>query len=133
MRALLQQGTAGPIRMVRASLVKSDALMRALGRPNRDQIVTMRPSELTTLEAIDLANGPALAAAIAAGAKRWRPTAAEATRAVVDRLYLAALARRPTADESAAALAMLGSEPTGEALEDLLWSLFMLPEFQLVR
>ena len=29
--------------MVRASLVKSDFLMRSLGRPNRDQIVSVRP------------------------------------------------------------------------------------------
>ena len=56
--------------MVRASLLKSDFLMRALGRPNRDQIVTSRPSELTTLEAIDLANGQALANALKSGARR---------------------------------------------------------------
>ena len=43
--------------MVRAALLKSNDLMRALGRPNRDQIVSMRPSDLTTLEAISLANG----------------------------------------------------------------------------
>jgi hypothetical protein len=47
--------------MVRASLVPSDLLMRALGRPNREQIVSMRPDNITTLEAIDLANGEQLA------------------------------------------------------------------------
>ena len=31
-----------------------DALMAALGRPNRDQVVTSRPVDLTTLEAIRL-------------------------------------------------------------------------------
>ena len=29
-------------------------MMRALGRPNRDQIVSMRPNDLTTLEAMEL-------------------------------------------------------------------------------
>ena len=43
--------------------------MRALGRPNRDQIVTSRPNELTTLEAINLANGKELNNAVAVGAK----------------------------------------------------------------
>ena len=36
--------------------------MRSLGRPLREQIVSMRPTDLTTLEAVDLANGPTLAA-----------------------------------------------------------------------
>ena len=71
--ALLHQAAAGPVRMVRASLVKSDGLMRSLGRPNRDQIVTMRPADLTTLQAIELANGDTLAAAIEKGTSRWLP------------------------------------------------------------
>ena len=50
---LLSQALTNKARMVRASLMKSDFLMRLLGRPNRDQIVSMRPSELTTLETID--------------------------------------------------------------------------------
>jgi Protein of unknown function (DUF1549)/Protein of unknown function (DUF1553)/Planctomycete cytochrome C len=130
---MLHQAAAGPIRMVRASLVKSDALMRSLGRPNRDQIVTMRPSELTTLEAIDLANGPILAEAIEHGAKQWLPAADQATADIVDRLYAAALSRPPTADERTTATAMLGPRPTSESIQDLMWAIFMLPEFQLVR
>ena len=42
---------------VRAALVKNDFLMRSLGRPHRNQVVTSRPAELTMLQAIDLANG----------------------------------------------------------------------------
>jgi uncharacterized protein DUF1549/uncharacterized protein DUF1553/cytochrome c len=131
--ALLHQVAAGPIRMVRASLVKSDALMRSLGRPNRDQIVTMRPSELTTLEAIDLANGEMLAAAIERGCKRWLPAKDQTTADVIKRLYLAALSRPPTAEELTAATNLLGQEPNAEVVQDLLWAVIMLPEFQLVR
>ena len=119
--------------MVRASLVKSDAFMRALGRPNRDQIVTMRPSELTTLEAIDLANGEILARAISHGANQWLPTSPQSSADTIRRLYATALSRSPTAEELSASAAMLGEKPTNEAAEDLLWSLFMLPEFQFVR
>jgi Protein of unknown function (DUF1549)/Protein of unknown function (DUF1553)/Planctomycete cytochrome C len=130
---LLHQALSGPIRMVRAALVKSDYLMRSLGRPNRDQIVTMRPSDLTTLQAIDLANGPALADAISDGAKRWLPAAGQTSADTVKRLYLAALSRPPSAEELAAATEMLGPQPAPEGIQDLLWALFMLPEFQLIR
>lgn len=51
----------GPTPPVRAALVENDFLMRSLGRPNRDLVVTTRPSDLTTLQAIDLANGEVLA------------------------------------------------------------------------
>ena len=47
-------------RFVRAALVKSDPLMRSLGRPNREQVVTTRSDVLTTLEALDLSNGQVL-------------------------------------------------------------------------
>ena len=46
---------------VRAALVTADPLMRALGRPIRDQVVTTRPESFTTLEALDLTNGAILA------------------------------------------------------------------------
>lgn len=131
--ALFHQGSSGPIRMARAALLKSNDLMRALGRPNRDQIVSMRPSDLTTLEAISLANGETLAATIAKGAAKWQPASGETTAALVKRLYLTALSRPPMADELATATSLLGPNPGSEKLEDLLWSLIMLPEFQLVR
>ena len=41
-------------RFVRATLVDCDPLMRSLGRPNREQVVTTRPDQLTTLQALDL-------------------------------------------------------------------------------
>jgi hypothetical protein len=131
--ALLHQAASGPIRMVRASLLKSNDLMRALGRPNRDQIVSMRPSELTTLEAISLANGETLANTIEKGAAKWQLASSENVGDLVTRLYLTALSRPPAADEQSTASNMLGQKPTSEDIQDLLWSVIMLPEFQLVR
>ncbi|MBW8885426.1 MAG: hypothetical protein JF612_11795 [Planctomycetia bacterium] len=92
----------------------------------------MRPTDLTTLQAIELANGETLAAAIEKGARQWHP-ADESTATIVNRLYLAALSRPPTKDELTAATDMLGAEPTTESVQDLLWAVLMLPEFQLVR
>src|SRR5205814_4382621 len=58
-------------RFVRASLVPADALMRSLGRPNREQVVTTRPDQLTTLQALDLSNGQILADLLTRGAATW--------------------------------------------------------------
>src|SRR5207248_7209284 len=55
-------------RFVRAALVKSDELMRSLGRPNREQVVTTRSDILTTLEALDLSNGQVFNDTLARGA-----------------------------------------------------------------
>ncbi|MBK8090569.1 MAG: DUF1553 domain-containing protein [Verrucomicrobiaceae bacterium] len=127
---LLAQGSASKGKMIRASLMKSDFLMRTLGRPNRDQIVSTRPNELTTLEAIDLANGSVLAANITAGANGLLK--AKKTDLITD-LYRQALSRSPSDSEKSLAAELLGPTPTQQGLEDLIWSLCMLPEFQLVR
>jgi hypothetical protein len=127
---LLAQGATSNDLMVRASLMKSDFLMRTLGRPNRDQIVTERPNELSTLEAIDLANGSLLAEKITVGAKRLL----EAQKPdLITELYRHALSRNPSEAEKALASEILGSKPTQQSIEDLLWSVCMLPEFQVVR
>src|SRR4029453_13612357 len=47
-------------RFVGGTPVDCGALMRSLGRPNREQVVTVRPEQLTTLQALDLANGQIL-------------------------------------------------------------------------
>ncbi len=118
---------------VRASVVQSDLLQRALGRPNREQIVTVRPENLTTLEAIDLANGSILAGLLKRGAvtllKEHQDSAKEVTRTV----YRMALSREPTAAEAVVLTEITGTEPTPQSVEDLLWAVMLLPEFQFVR
>ncbi len=46
---------------IRASMVAADPLMVALGRPNREQVVTTRATTATTLQALELTNGETLA------------------------------------------------------------------------
>jgi hypothetical protein len=116
----------------RASLVPADLLMRALGRPNREQIVSMRPDTVTTLEAIDLANGNQLAGLLKEGATGLAAAKKE-TGAMVEELYLRALTRPPTSDEKSLLVSTLGPEPSAQAIEDLLWMILLLPEFQFVR
>lgn len=131
-QAAVSQGGSGIPSYVRASLVTSDLLQRALGRPNREQIVTVRPENLTTLEAIDLANGNVLAGYLKAGAAKLVtqfPNADDLIKGV----FTQALSRPPTDAERAVLNDVLGAKPTAQNVEDLLWSLLLLPEFQFVR
>jgi len=114
-------------RPVRAVFAKRDELQAALGRPNREQIVSSRPDIVTTLEAINLANGPELAALLKAGAANM--IGKTSSTQFIETTYLAALSRKPTAPEIQVAMEMLGESPSAEAIEDFLWSIFMLPEF----
>lgn len=131
--APLLKGSAGADRMIRASLMKSDFLMRSLGRPNRDQIVSVRPAELTTLEAIDLSNGQTLADALAKGAPRILAEHGSHPGELIEYVFEFALSRKPSDAERAASLELLGSKPSLQSVEDLLWAVLMLPEFMLVR
>jgi Protein of unknown function (DUF1553)/Protein of unknown function (DUF1549)/Planctomycete cytochrome C len=128
------EGGPAERQFVRAALVNADPLMRSLGRPNREQVVTTRGDTLTTLQALDLANGPILFETLSRGANNLLQANPKPTGpALIDTLYLRALCRKPTAQERAAALEIVGSSPTAESVTDLLWALFMLPEFQLIR
>lgn len=113
---------------VRASLVNSTMLMRALGRPNREQVVTTRPEDLTTLQALELNNGAEFVDYLNRGAERLL-----GQDDIVRQLYLSALSRPPGADEIAVAHEILGASMTKESAADLLWTVLMLPEFQFVR
>jgi hypothetical protein len=130
---LVARAASAPDLMVRASLVKSDFLMRSLGRPNRDQIVTVRPSELSALEAIDLSNGEILADTLHRGAEELLAKNWQSPGQLVQWLYRFALGREPTADEARVLAAAQGEQLTQQGIEDALWAVLMLPEFQLVR
>ncbi|MEX2306827.1 MAG: PSD1 and planctomycete cytochrome C domain-containing protein [Pirellulales bacterium] len=118
----------------RASLVGSDVLMRSLGRPNREQVVTDRPAMLTTLQALDLSNSPLLADIL----RRGPPDVLKHfpngdSTAIIEWIFESALSRGPTAEEREIAVELLGSPPQPQGIEDLLWVVIMLPEFQIIR
>ena len=135
----LSRGLTIGNKMVRASLLKGDFLMRSLGRPNRDQVVTVRPTELTQLEAMDLSNGQTLADWLKQGASQWHAAAqkgdggSKAGKQVIEQLYLQALCRSPSAAEWEAINELVGDEIEAVEFEDILWAVVMLPEFQYIR
>lgn len=126
---------ASPARpFVRAALVNSSSLMRTLGRPNREQVVTTRPSALTTLEALELSNGESLAERLQTGAEKLIDSSPDATTSELCRAALvAALSRQPTAEELDRLVAVAGTEVSVAGLADALWCIVMLPEFQIIQ
>ncbi len=132
-RTIIAQGTSGQMPMIRTSLVKSDFLMRSLGRPNRDQIVSSRPDELTTLEAIDLANGETLSQALTHGAKNFAGNSWKKTSEMIQYVFQFALSREPTSAELKVLHEALGDSPSVEQIQDMLWAVCMTPEFLLIR
>ena len=127
------RSASGPQPMVRAVLVKCTPLMASLGRPNRDQVVTSRPTDLTTLEAIQLANEQALFETFSVGGRRWLAEHGQDPGALARSIFTTALARQPTPAEATAAREILGETPTESSVADCLWAVVMLPEFQLIR
>jgi len=118
---------------VRAGLVNSSLLMRSLGRPNREQIVTTRPAVLSTLQSLDLSNGKEFHDLLLQGAENLLAQWDTLSDPLIQHVYRSALSRSPTADELAGSLEIVGKTPTAQSVADLLWVVFMLPEFQLVR
>ncbi len=119
----------------RASLVAADPLMAALGRPNREQVMTVRQGAATTLQALELTNGSTLAVLLKQAAEKiLTDTAVSTTTAtLITSLYRHALSRPPTSAELFAAEPVVGAPASSEGVQDLLWALAMLPEFQLIK
>ncbi len=120
-----------PTSEIRCSLVAADPLAVALGRPNREQVITTRASEATTLQALELTNGKTLAQVLQRAAFRI-VEAPPATDNLVEELYRKGLGRSPTPEETNLAADLIGRPAQREGVEDFLWAMVMLPEFQVV-
>jgi mono/diheme cytochrome c family protein len=117
---------------VRAALVAADPLMVALARPNREQVVTTRPTAATTLQALELTNGETLDDLLKRGAKDLLTSPSAANGDLISTLYEKALGRKPTGPELQLAREIVGQPVQPAGVEDFLWAMTMLPEFQLI-
>jgi hypothetical protein len=120
-----------PLPYTRASLVKNDGFLTALGRPNRENVLTSRSSQANLLQALELTNGDRFNNALESGAKKWKEQF-QTSEEIIQGVYLKALGRKPEEDEMKVALNVLGSSPDDGAVEDFLWAVMLLPEFQLI-
>lgn len=125
-----------------ASLQDRTPFATALGRLARDTIISERPNTLSTLDALELTNGTELHNILSAAATNLvakKPT----PETQVDALWQRLLLRNPSPEErdSARQFLLASSNDTAKPshglaqskLEDLLWSMTLLPEFQLIR
>lgn len=128
---LRADGSTNQFRATRAALVAADPLQVALGRPNREQVLTARASAATTLQALEMTNGAELAEVLSRGAEKVLATPVPPD-AVVIQLYAKALGRKPTRGEVELATSLVGQPVQKTGVEDLLWGLTMMPEFQLI-
>jgi hypothetical protein len=106
--------------------------MTALGRPNREQVVTTRSSVATTLQALEMTNGETLADILKRAADNLLNDPAMASKPLIPTLYERALGRKPTEPELQLAQNIVGNPAQPAGVEDLLWAVTMLPEFQLI-
>ena len=116
----------------RAGMRNLDRLMRTLGRPKRDVVVTRRESTATTAQLIELSNGKPFANLMVKGGKAWQGSGHEADE-IVGELFANAIGRSPSEKEMQSAQSVLGAPVNAQGVEDLLWMLAMHPEFQLIH
>ena len=115
----------------REALQNKTALTTALGRPNREQVSTVRPSVATTLQALALTNGDVLSKLIKEGAIALVNEGTE-KQILSNRIFQFALGRKPSNSEVMMIQELVEGENEANSVEDVLWALIMLPEFQLI-
>lgn len=116
----------------RASLVSQDDFMKTLGRPVRENVTTTRSGEATLLQSLLLTNSAFFHENIARGSNKWLAESGKQPEHLLDELYLKALGRAPTRQEKRLLLKKLEAEAPEEGLQDIIWALVLLPEFQLI-
>ncbi len=115
----------------RASLVPNNSFLTALGRPNRETVSTSRESRANLLQALALTNGNRFVKVLQAGSDCWKEKYKD-NALMVQQIYLQALNRAPTEKEFKTAKKALDESTGTEGIEDVLWSIVLLPEFQIV-
>ncbi|KAA9347237.1 DUF1549 domain-containing protein [Larkinella humicola] len=129
---LLPETIKQEIPFPRASLVKNDPFLTALGRPNRETVSTSRTSQANLLQALELTNGAKFNDALKKGAQIWKAKY-PSSDLIVKELYRNALGREPQPKELAVAEKIVGKTPSIEGIQDLVWAISLHPEFQLIN
>lgn len=118
--------------LIRAALVRQDNFMKTLGRPVRENVTTQREKTATLLQSLLLTNSTFFHENIKEGAKAWLSKSGDDIMTLMDQLYLNALGRKPTRKEQKILRQQLNTDNKVEALEDIIWAMVLLPEFQLI-
>ena len=114
---------------VRASLVRQDEFMKSLGRPVRENVATTRNQEPSLLQSLMLSNSAFFHENIQRGAEAWKDRLPED---LIGYIYRYALGREPSMKEKKIFRHWMGKDMTIQHIEDLIWTVFLLPEFQFI-
>ena len=121
-----------PLPYARASLVQLDPFQKALGRPTRENVSTSRSGEASLLQTLSLSNDKDFHDVISRGAESWTNAFKDNPEELLDQLFEKGLGRKPNPQERRLLLKGLQSPLEQEAVEDVLWSFILLPEFQFI-
>lgn len=117
---------------IRAAQVANNAFLTALGRPNREVVVTTRTDQPNLLQALELTNGERLLKSLGNGARQWDVYFDNPNR-LVAQTYEVLLGREPSDQELAIAANALGSDPKVEHIQDFFWAMVLHPEVQFIQ
>ncbi len=106
--------------------------MKALGRPSRENVTTVRDEQATLLQALELTNGEFFNSVLEEGATLWIKRYGNDAHKIVEHLYQKSLGRKPSETEQKVLLNVLGDKPQIEGVQDIFWSTLISPEFQFI-
>ena len=111
----------------------NDALMRALGRPDRNVVVTQRSGTTSPLQSLELMNSERLEELVTRAATTLISQEGNSTGTLVETVYGHLLGRRPSNAELRHMRKAFGRTLDERSVADLIWVIVMKPEFQLIR
>jgi uncharacterized membrane protein len=124
---------------LRAVFLESTPDLLNLGRPRREQITTRRATAASTMQVLELSTGDALtdlihksANVVVTSNRLKKPQSEVPLQAAAKSAFNQLLGREPGTKELEALRATFGSTVTQSEAEDLIWSVCMLPDFQLI-
>jgi len=117
---------------VRAALVQNDPFLTALGRPSRENVISVREGHVTLLQAMELTNGTKLNETLIQGAKKWLAQYKDPNE-LTQAIYGQTLGRKPSADELKIANKLFEGKLEEGSVQELLWAIVLLPEFQFIE
>jgi hypothetical protein len=96
-------------------------------------IVPARNALASTIQALEFTNGATVDEKLKQASAKMQVEAAKNPGAWIESIYAQSMARKPTDAERQIAMEMLGNPVKPEGVADFLWSITMLPEFQLIN
>lgn len=124
------RSSTGSHDFARAALVQVDPLMKALGRPVRENLSTSRDNDATLLQALTLTNGDLIHQRLHEAAEQWLHDDGNDPEQLVHRLYTQLLLRSPSRSERRYLTRSWQEVVEADELADAIWSMTMSPEFQ---